>query len=61
LITLFEAEHAIYTTDIASDVESLLKFIFNAHDLLNGKVGYMEAEEEESTTSEDEEKDRVVV
>jgi hypothetical protein len=59
LITLFEAEHAIYTTDIACDVESLLKFIFNAHDLLNGKVGNMEVEE--SSTSEDEDKVRVVV
>jgi len=53
LITLFEAEHAIYTTDITNDVESLLKFIFNTHDLLNGKVANTEAEEEESTTSED--------
>jgi hypothetical protein len=34
LITLFEAEHAIYTTDIVNDVEELLKFIFNTHDLL---------------------------
>ena len=37
LITLFEAEHAIYTTDITNDVEQLLKFIFNTHDLLTGK------------------------
>jgi len=36
LITLFVAEHAIYTTDIVSDVEELLKFIFNTHDLLAG-------------------------
>ena len=36
LITLFEAEHAIYTTDMVSDIEELLKFIFNTHDLLTG-------------------------
>ena len=37
LITLFEAEHAIYTTDITNDVESLLKFIFSTHENLTGK------------------------
>ena len=37
LITLYEAEHAIYTTDIVNDIEELLKFIFNTHDLLTAK------------------------
>lgn len=48
LITRYEAEHAIYTTDITSDVEALLKFIFNTHDLLTAKY----ALEEISTDSD---------
>jgi len=36
-VDLFEAEHAIYTTDVTSDLEELVRFIFNTHELLTGK------------------------
>lgn len=38
LITLYEAEHAIFTTDVTDDIEELLKFIFNTHEMLTGKM-----------------------
>jgi hypothetical protein len=36
-VDLFEAEHAIYTTDVVDDLEELVRFIFNIHELLVGK------------------------
>jgi hypothetical protein len=38
LISQYEAEHAIFTTDVTDDIEELLKFIFNTHDFLTGKM-----------------------
>lgn len=34
----FESEQAIYITDVTDDLEVLLKFIFNTHDLLTGQT-----------------------
>jgi hypothetical protein len=49
LITQYEAEHAIYTMDGGDrDVEGLLKFIFNTHDLLTGKYTLEEVETSDS-------------
>jgi hypothetical protein len=37
-VDMFEAEHAIYTTEVLSDLDELVRFIFNTHDCLTGKI-----------------------
>jgi len=38
-ITHFQAEEAIFTTDIQDDLEELISYIFNTHPYLTGKMG----------------------
>lgn len=37
-ITLYEAEEAIYTTEIIEDLEQLVQYIFNTHPYITGKM-----------------------
>jgi hypothetical protein len=37
-ISLYEAEEAIFTTDITHDLEQLMLYIFNSHPFVTGKM-----------------------
>lgn len=38
-ISLYQAEEAIYTTDVTDDLEELVTYLFNTHPYLTGKMG----------------------